>query len=101
MTPTAPGDGKYDGELLRALRFTVTDRATYDPAATAIIVLEEIRSLHPDEFEFRDAGFDRLAGTDRIRLELLAGVPATAIVDAWKPQRDAFLAMRSRYLLYP
>lgn len=101
MTPTAPGDGKYDGELLRALRFTVTDRATYDPAATAIIVLEEIRSLHPDEFEFRDAGFDRLAGTDRIRLELLAGVPATAIVDAWKRQRDAFLAMRSRYLLYP
>jgi uncharacterized protein YbbC (DUF1343 family) len=101
MTPVSPGDGKYDGELLRALRFTVMDRESYDPSATALIVLEEIRSLQPDVFEFNPAGFDRLAGTDRIRLDLMAGVPAATIMGGWTADRDRFLAMRARYLLYP
>lgn len=101
MTPVSPGDDKYADEPLRALRFTVTDRSTYDPSATALIVLEEIRAHHPNDFAFRDAGFDRLAGTDRIRLDLLSGVPADSIVARWQAQREAFLAMRSRYLLYP
>lgn len=100
FTPQAPGDDKYDGELLHGIRFTVTDRAQYDPAATAVVVLDEIRRLHPDSFQFRDAGFDRLAGTDRLRLDLLAGVPPAAIVAAWEEARDRFVAMREPYLMY-
>lgn len=101
FTPASPGDDKYDGEVLRGIRFTVTDREMYDPAATAVVVLEEIRALHPDSFQFRDAAFDRLAGTDRLRLDLVAGVPAMTIVAAWSAPLDRFLAVRQRYLLYP
>lgn len=101
MTPRAPGDGKYPDEVLNALRFTVSDREMYNPAATAVIVLEAIRAQHPDSLAFIEAHFDRLAGTDRLRLDLIAGVPADSIIAGWTEARERFIAMRARYLLYP
>jgi len=101
FTPSAPGDGKYDGEAVPGLRFTVTDRATYDPTVTAVAVLVELMRLHPDELTFRVAHFDRLAGSDRLRLQLLEGAEVEAIVAPWDARRTAFEAAARRHHLYP
>ncbi|MGH7590821.1 MAG: exo-beta-N-acetylmuramidase NamZ family protein, partial [Gemmatimonadales bacterium] len=70
FTPIAPGDGKYADTLLRGIRLTVTDRATYDPTVTAVDLLSIIRAAHPGRFMFLDAQFDRLAGGSDLRLAL-------------------------------
>ncbi|MEX2609680.1 MAG: DUF1343 domain-containing protein [Gemmatimonadota bacterium] len=101
FTPSAPGDRKYDGEAVPGLRFTVTDRATYDPTVTAVAVLVELMRLHADELTFRVAHFDRLAGSDRLRLQLLDGADVEAIVAPWDARRTAFEAAARRHHLYP
>jgi len=99
FTPASPGDGKYDGVRVSGLRFTTTDRATYDPVRTAIAVLAAIRSTH-SRFEFNAAAFDRLAGTDRLRSEIESGRDAQAITQAWAADLRTFATLREPYLLY-
>lgn len=100
FTPVRPGDGKYADTELAGVRFIVTDRDVYDPTHAAIEVLIAIRDAQP-EFEFRDAGFDRLAGTDRLRLDILAGLTADRIAEGWRDGLRAFDSLRAPYLLYP
>lgn len=100
FTPLDPSDGKFGGESVRGIRYTVTDRAAYDPVATSIETLVALRALHPEELTFIEAHFDRLSGTDAVRLALLAGGTTADITATWPAQIDAFDATRVRYLLY-
>lgn len=100
FTPATPGDAKHDGVLVRGIRLTVTDVALYDPAATAVAALVEIFAMHADQLTFRAAAFDRLAGTDQLRLSVLRGESAPAIAGSWTTGRDQFLLERARVLLY-
>ena len=100
FTPAAPGDGKFDGQTVRGLRFAVTDRASYDPTVTAVAVLVELQALHGDSLDFRVEHFDRLAGTDRLRRQILEGADVQEITGSWAPRRAAFEAAARRHLLY-
>ena len=100
FAPLHPTDGKYDGVTLRGVRLRVTDRATYDPARTAVALLAAIRAAHPDSFQFRDESFDRLAAGHELRQALLAGKSATSIAGGWTPALARFRRVRAKYLLY-
>ncbi len=100
FTPTTPGDGKHGGVVVRGVRFTVVDRASYDPTQTAIATLAAIRRLHADQLTFRESHFDRLAGTDAVRRGILEGRSAEEITAPWAAQLAAFRIARDRYLLY-
>lgn len=101
FTPASPGDGRHDGVAVRGVRLTVTDRATYDPVHAALATMVEIQRLHADSLTFRTAHFDRLAGTDAVRLALLRGADVHEITAGWDQQIEAFRALRRPYLLYP
>lgn len=45
--------------------------------------------------------FDRLAGTPRLRQQLLAGASPDEIRKEWQPELEAFKILREKYLLYP
>jgi len=45
--------------------------------------------------------FDRLAGTDRLRHQIISGVPETAIRKSWEKDLVQFRKIRRKYLLYP
>ena len=49
---------------------------------------------------WRAAAFDRLAGTDRLRVALDSGVPLDQIVEGWAAARQDFRLDRVQYLLY-
>jgi uncharacterized protein YbbC (DUF1343 family) len=100
VTPHAPTDGKYDGVALPALRFVVTDRASYDPVALAARLLAVIARRHGDSLRVDARGFDRRAGTDRLRTALLAGVSPDSVAAGWRTDLARFGALRQRYLLY-
>ena len=101
FTPRRPGDGKYADTLLVGIRLHVTDRLTYDPTITAVHLLAAIQAVHPDKIAFNVRAFDRLAGTDSLRLAILAGTTAEGIVARWGDERKAFLERRRPFLLYP
>jgi uncharacterized protein YbbC (DUF1343 family) len=101
FTPDGAGDGKYDRVAVRGIRFTTTDRTRYDPTRASIAALIEIRALHRDSLGFREQHFDRLAGTERVRLDVLRGAPLAEVTATWNAQLDAFRARRRPYLLYP
>jgi len=45
--------------------------------------------------------FDKLAGTDKLRKQIISGATEEEIVKSWQPGLKAYKAMRKKYLLYP
>jgi uncharacterized protein YbbC (DUF1343 family) len=101
FTPRQPGDGKYADTLLQGIRLRVTDRASYDPPATALRLLVAIRAVHPAEFAWIAAHFDRLAGQPGLREALERGAPIDSILKTWAGQRAAFEPRAAGIRLYP
>lgn len=54
-----------------------------------------------DEFFARPEFFDKLAGTDELRKQIIAGKTEDEIRASWKEELDAYKEMRKKYLLYP
>jgi uncharacterized protein YbbC (DUF1343 family) len=100
FTPQDPGDQKYGGQAIAGIRFVTTDRSLYDPAVAGIAALVDIRAVHGDSLTFRDAHFDRLAGTTRVREMVARGAEVAEITSGWAAQVREFAAVRSPYLLY-
>ncbi|EFK58415.1 exo-beta-N-acetylmuramidase NamZ domain-containing protein [Sphingobacterium spiritivorum] len=57
----------------------------------------------PDKSKFfvRAEFFDKLAGTDELRKQILAGKSEQQIRDSWKQELSDYKKMRKQYLLYP
>lgn len=99
FTPKPMGDKKYDDTECHGIRLIATDRATYQPVRTSAKLVEAIRGVHPDKFEFRISHFDRLAGTDRLRGAIEVG-KLDRLLKSWDNDVACFRATRKRYLLY-
>ncbi len=100
FTPVRPGDGKHADVLLAGIRFVMTDHRTYDPIRTALVLLEAVVAVHPDQVGFIPASFDRLAGGSTLRADLVAQRPVPAILASWQPQLEAFHRRSRPFLLY-
>lgn len=57
----------------------------------------------PDKSKFfaRPEFFDKLAGTDELRKQIIAGKTESEIRDSWAEELKAYKDMRKKYLLYP
>lgn len=101
FTPRQPGDGKFPDTTVAGIRLHLTDRATYDPTATAVHLLAALYAFHADRFTWIEAHFDRLAGGPVLRHTLQAGEAPEVIVESWEPALERFRARRREALLYP
>ncbi len=54
-----------------------------------------------DSFFTSPSFFDKLAGTDQLRLQMLAGKTEDEIRESWKSDLDQYKKMRKKYVLYP
>jgi uncharacterized protein YbbC (DUF1343 family) len=99
FTPTKPGDGKYDGQVVRGVKFVVTDRDLYDPTHVAIAALVETKKAHKEQFAWA-ASFDRLVGNSRVKRQVDSFATQADIVAGWKGLTDRFEVTRARYLIY-
>jgi len=59
------------------------------------------KSKLKDKFFARPDFFDKLAGTDKLRKQIIAGMNEKQIRDSWKEELTAYKIMRKKYLLYP
>jgi uncharacterized protein YbbC (DUF1343 family) len=87
----------------------VTDRSAFKPVLTGVALLELFRRADPARFAWRQPPyeyekeklpFDILAGSDVLRGQIEAGMPATEISASWQEDEAAFRRMRQPYLLY-
>jgi uncharacterized protein YbbC (DUF1343 family) len=96
--PVLPTAAKYPGVTLPAIRFVVTDRQAYRPVRTSLLLIDEIRRRHPQNFAWTRT-IDRLTGSDRVRLAIEGGT-LPALLDEWDREAAAFAASRTPFLLY-
>ena len=54
----------------------------------------------PDKGKFFNSFFDKLAGTDRLREQIIGGLDEEEIRASWQAELKAFKEMRRKYLLY-
>src|SRR5687768_12884869 len=93
-----PKAGKHPGQTIRAIRFVVTDRKTYRPVRTSLLLIDEIRRRHPKDFAWT-ATIDRLTGSDRVRRAIEEGwLPR--LLEEWDREAAEFERSRAPYLLY-
>lgn len=96
--PVAKTAAKYPGQVIPAIRFVITDRETYRPVSTALILIDEIRRQHPTEFKWGPS-IDRLTGSDKARKAIDAGRLPELLAE-WDRVAAQFKRDREPYLLY-
>lgn len=69
--------------------------------------LRELYQAYPEKIRFFDykqsrqiGNFDKLAGTSRLREQIIAGTPENEIRRSWEPGLGHYKEMRKKYLLY-
>ncbi|MDI7248076.1 MAG: DUF1343 domain-containing protein [Bacillota bacterium] len=99
FTPTF---SKNAGRRCSGMEVRVTDRTAFLPVATGLHVVAAILEMYPAQATWAYGGshFDRLMGTDQVRLLLQKGTSARDIVASWQADLEAFRKVRTRYLLY-
>ncbi len=65
--------------------------------------LIEVYNSYPNKEEFflENLFFDKLAGSDLLRKQLIAGLNEDEIRASWQPELEEFKVTRSKYLIYP
>jgi uncharacterized protein YbbC (DUF1343 family) len=106
FTPTFQ---KHAGRLCGGLQVHVTDRRSFAPYLTYLLLIYHARLLDPARFGWRDPPYeyeyvkrpiDILCGTDRIRLAIEEGLSPRKLAAEWKADVTSFKARRKPYLLY-
>lgn len=96
-----PMGSTHKGERCCGVQIHVMDREVFEPVKVAIHLLEEIRRLYPEEFEWGDPDrIDRKFGTDAVRKELDGGKSAEEFLEEWGDERRSFETVRSEFLVY-
>jgi len=100
LQPEGEGWVPFRGENVRAIRLRVTDRDSYLPVWTSLVMLSEIRRLHPDRFQVTNEGFTQMMGSRWAREAFDRGAEPGEIWERWEGELEAWRALADRYRLY-
>ena len=99
FTPRNAGDRKFEGQEVSGV-LLIPESTDYDASKAAVAMLLETYSMSGDNWLWADAHFDRLAGTDSLRLSIEADADFAELISAWESENQAFEQLRSPYLIY-
>ena len=100
FTPTF---SKHAGALCHGVQLHITDREACDSFTAGLLLMDTIREMYPQDFQFirwsenADPAIDRLLGTDAYRTGALG---ARELAEAHAPRVRAFAEQAKRYMLY-
>ena len=97
--PVEPTAAKFKGQTIRGIRFVITDRQAYRPVRTSLLLIDEIRRQHPNDFAW-GRSIDRLTGSDKVRLAIEGGT-LPSLLEEWDREAAEFADSRRPFLLYP
>jgi uncharacterized protein YbbC (DUF1343 family) len=97
FTPTF---SKFKDERCGGCQVQVLDRNAYQPLTTTLHIIQTVRAMYPDKFQFHTNYFDKIMGTAKVRQALEKGTPVAQIVATFQPGLAEFRTLRKPYLLY-
>ena len=100
FVPQGEGWVPFRGERVRAVRFNITDRNAYQPVWLTLVLLSEIKKLHPTDFKVTNVGMTQMLGSNWAREAFDRGEDPRVIWSRWQSQLEDWSAVRSKYLLY-
>ena len=78
----------------------IEDRDKINTFWAGVLIVDAIHQLYPDRFEWRERHFDRLCGTDQVRIAITEHKPLSELKTNWHKDIQEFLKIRKKYLLY-
>ena len=99
FTPRNAGDRKFEGQEVSGV-LLIPESTDYDASKAAVAMLVETYSMSGDNWLWAEAHFDRLAGTDSLRLGIEAGADFAELTSAWDSETQAFEQLRAPFLIY-
>jgi uncharacterized protein YbbC (DUF1343 family) len=104
-----PTFNKHAGRACGGCQVHVTNRASFEPVATGVALIEAFRQAGPDEFAWRQPPYeyetvrppiDILYGSARLRETVDRGEQAAVLSAGWPAEVEPFLEVRRSFLLY-
>lgn len=104
-----PGFQKHAGIDCQGIQLKVTDRDTFEPYLTGLLLLKTIAKLFPNQFAWREKPYefvqnipaiDLLTGCQNFRDIIASQKHIRKWIDSWQADCERFAAKRSPYLLY-
>jgi uncharacterized protein YbbC (DUF1343 family) len=94
----APDSGLYKGELCDGVKIVLTNRDALQSMRMGIEIVSALGKLYPGKFETAKMIF--LVGNKATIKQLLEGDDPEVISKMWSNELEAFVRMRTKYLLY-
>jgi beta-N-acetylhexosaminidase len=103
FTPGLPDfsvEVKLKGQPCSGIELVVTDREIFESVRTGLEVVAAFRRDNREEFRWRGAHFDRLAGVGWLREGIEADLPVSELADRWQDLLEAWQERAEYYLIY-
>jgi uncharacterized protein YbbC (DUF1343 family) len=101
-----PFYGKLTGKPLGGVQVYIVDKNRANLTNLQFEIIETLHLLFPERnvFALSDSGrramFDKVMGTDRVRMDIMNKVPVKSLFSSWEKETAAFNTLRLKYLLY-
>lgn len=83
-----PTFSKHAGATCRGVALHITDHAALQPIQTALVMLQSLAELYPDDFGWGERSIDLLWGSDTLRQAHAAGTDLTSLVEPVQHPRE-------------
>ena len=98
--PEGEGWVPFRGERVRAIHIDITDRDAYRPVWLTLVLMSEIRRLHPDQFRITNDGMTQMLGSQWARDAIDGGSDPRAIWSRWESELEQWAPVRRKYEIY-
>ena len=99
-----PFSGSLKGQLVKGLQFFFTDYQSARLTEVQFMVMQAINEIYPDKRAFEMVSaiglFDKVCGTDQIRLEFMKNYRFDSIKEYWRKDETAFRELSQKYYIY-
>ena len=99
-----PSSGSQKGQLVKGLQYFFTDYEKARLTDTQFYVIQAVAELYPDKKAFEVITgyglFDKVCGTDYVRLELAKRYKVADIQSYWRKDEDSFRTLSQKYHIY-
>jgi uncharacterized protein YbbC (DUF1343 family) len=100
VVPEGEGWVPFRGERVRGVRLTITDRDAFQPVWMALVMMTEMKRMHPNDFRVTNEGFTQMLGSRWARQAFDRGEDPHVIWRRWQDELAQWQAVRARYALY-
>jgi uncharacterized protein YbbC (DUF1343 family) len=90
---------KFENKICYGIKIKITEPNKFEPVKFGIKLLYVLVKLYGDKIKFNES-FDKLAGSDILRKQLLNKITPEKIIASWQKGLNKFEKKRNKYLLY-